>query len=59
MVVRRSAILRLLSHEIREIIMVFEETAPAGKKKTTSHLHRDGDEVAHVLSGEITFRVGG
>jgi hypothetical protein len=37
--------------------MLFEETAPAGTE-TTFHLHRDSDEVAYVLSGEITFKIG-
>jgi quercetin dioxygenase-like cupin family protein len=37
--------------------MLFEETAPVGTE-TTFHLHRDSDEVAWVLSGEITFRIG-
>jgi quercetin dioxygenase-like cupin family protein len=38
-------------------IMMFEETVPTG---TTSafHLHHDSDEVAYVLSGEVTFRIG-
>jgi quercetin dioxygenase-like cupin family protein len=37
--------------------MMFEETLPAG---TTSllHLHRDSDEVAWVLAGEMTFKIG-
>ena len=37
--------------------MLFEEAVPAG---TTSmfHLHRDSDEVAYVLSGEVTFKIG-
>jgi uncharacterized cupin superfamily protein len=38
-------------------IMMFEETAPAGTK-STFHLHHDSDEVAHVLSGEVTFKIG-
>jgi quercetin dioxygenase-like cupin family protein len=37
--------------------MLFEETAPAGTE-TTFHLHRDSDEVAYVLAGEITFKIG-
>jgi hypothetical protein len=37
--------------------VLFEETAPAGTE-TTFHLHRDSDEVAYVLSGEITFKIG-
>jgi quercetin dioxygenase-like cupin family protein len=37
--------------------MMFEETLAAD---TTSlfHLHRDSDEVAWVLAGEITFKIG-
>jgi len=53
----RSFALKLLGHETGESIMMFEETLPPG---TTSlfHLHRDSDEVAWVLDGEITFKVG-
>jgi quercetin dioxygenase-like cupin family protein len=49
--------LKLLGHETGESIMMFEETLPGG---TTSllHLHRDSDEVAWVLAGEITFMIG-
>ena len=51
----RSAALRLLGGETGPSIMLFEETAPAGTE-TTFHLHRD--EVAYVMSGEITFKIG-
>jgi quercetin dioxygenase-like cupin family protein len=53
----RSFDLKLLGRETGESIMMFEETLPAG---TTSlhHLHRDSDEVAWVLAGEITFMIG-
>ncbi len=34
--------------------MMFEETIPAGIK-STSHMHDDSDEVAYVLTGEITL----
>ena len=37
--------------------MMFEETVPAGTK-STFHLHHDSDEVAYVLSGEVTFLIG-
>jgi quercetin dioxygenase-like cupin family protein len=49
--------MKLLGRETNESIMMFEETLPAG---TTSlfHLHRDSDEVAWVLEGEITFQIG-
>ena len=49
--------LKLLSSETGDSIMLFGETAPAGTE-TTFHLHRDSDEVAYVLSGEITFKIG-
>jgi quercetin dioxygenase-like cupin family protein len=53
----RSEALKLLSGDTGNSIMLFEETAPAGTD-TTFHLHRDSDEVAYVLSGEITFKIG-
>lgn len=37
--------------------MMFEEVAPIGTV-TPMHLHHDSDEVAYVLSGEITFKIG-
>jgi uncharacterized RmlC-like cupin family protein len=36
---------------------MFEETVPAGTK-SLFHLHRDSDEVAWVLAGEIIFKIG-
>jgi quercetin dioxygenase-like cupin family protein len=54
---RRSTILKLLGHETNESIMLFEETIPAGTKSTL-HLHHHSDEVAYVLSGEVTFKIG-
>jgi quercetin dioxygenase-like cupin family protein len=53
----RFAALKLLSGETAESVMLFVETAPDGTE-TTFHLHRDSDEVAYVLSGEITFKIG-
>jgi quercetin dioxygenase-like cupin family protein len=53
----RSAALKLLGSHTGDSVMLFEETAPAGTD-TTFHLHRDSDEVAWVLSGEITFKIG-
>ncbi|MGH7096759.1 MAG: cupin domain-containing protein [Stellaceae bacterium] len=53
----RSSALKLLGGETGESIMMFEESAPAGTD-TTLHLHHDSDEIAYVLSGEITFRIG-
>ena len=51
----RFAALKLLGHETNESIMLFEETVPVGTK-SLFHLHRDSDEVAWVLAGEITFK---
>src|SRR5215510_5060181 len=53
----RFAALKLLGHETNGSIMLFEETVPAGTK-SLFHLHRDSDEVAWVLAGEITFKIG-
>ena len=53
----RSATLKLQSEETAASVMMFEEVAPAGTV-TNFHLHRDSDEVAYVLSGEITFKIG-
>jgi len=53
----RFAALKLLGQETNESIMMFEETVPAGTK-SLFHLHRDSDEVAWVLEGEITFKIG-
>ena len=53
----RFAALKLLGHETNESIMLFEETVPFGTK-SFFHLHRDSDEVAWVLAGEITFEIG-
>jgi quercetin dioxygenase-like cupin family protein len=53
----RSFALKLLGRETNESIMMFEETLPAGTS-STHHLHHDSDEVAWVLSGEFTFKIG-
>jgi quercetin dioxygenase-like cupin family protein len=53
----RSSALKLLGGETGESVMMFEETAPVGTQ-TTYHLHHDSDEVAYVLAGEITFKIG-
>ena len=53
----RSIVLKLLSGATDDSIMLFEETIPAGTK-STFHLHHDSDEVAWVLGGEITFKIG-
>src|SRR5262249_28752083 len=53
----RFAALKLLGRETNESIMLFEKTVPPGTK-SLFHLHRDSDEVAWVLAGEITFMIG-
>jgi quercetin dioxygenase-like cupin family protein len=53
----RSFSLKLRGGETRDSIMMFEETVPPGTKSTL-HLHHDSDEVAYVLSGEVTFKIG-
>src|SRR5437667_12873339 len=53
----RSFTLKLRGGETGDSIMMLEETVPAGTK-STFHLHRDGDEAAYVLSGEVTFLIG-
>ena len=53
----RFSALKLLGGDTADSIMLFEETAPVGTE-TTFHLHRDSDEVAYVLSGEVTMKIG-
>ena len=53
----RSFALKLRGGETGDSIMMFEETVPAGTK-STFHLHHGSDEVAYVLSGEVTFKIG-
>jgi mannose-6-phosphate isomerase-like protein (cupin superfamily) len=54
----RSYSVKLRGGETGDSIMTFEEIVPAGTK-STFHLHHDSDEVAYVLSGEVTFMIGG
>ena len=53
----RLAALKLLGHETGESIMLFEETVPVGTG-STHHLHHDSDEVAWVLEGQFSFKIG-
>jgi quercetin dioxygenase-like cupin family protein len=53
----RFSALKLLGGETAESIMLFEEIAPPGTE-TTFHLHHDSDEVAYVLAGELTMKIG-
>src|SRR5262249_31668671 len=53
----RFAALKLLSGETGGSVMLFVRTAPGGPE-TPFPLHRDSAEVAYVLSGQITFKIG-
>src|SRR5204863_2504046 len=53
----RSYALKLLGGATGDSIMMFEETVADGTNSTL-HLHHDSDEVAYVLSGEVTFLIG-
>ena len=53
----RSAALKMLTRETAGSVMIFEEIAPA-ETDTPMHTHDDSDEIAYVLSGEITFKIG-
>jgi quercetin dioxygenase-like cupin family protein len=53
----RSVALKLRGGATGGSIMMFEETVPPGTK-STFHLHHDSDEVAYVLGGEVTFKIG-
>ena len=53
----RSFALKLLGGATGDSIMMCEETVPAGTK-STFHSHHDSDEVAYVLGGEVTFKIG-
>jgi quercetin dioxygenase-like cupin family protein len=53
----RSAALKVLNGQSGQSVMMFEEVAPANTA-TDLHLHRDSDEIAYVLSGQVTFKIG-
>ena len=52
----RSATLKITS-DIAQSVMMFEEVAPTDTV-TDLHIHHDSDEIAYVLSGEVTFMIG-
>jgi quercetin dioxygenase-like cupin family protein len=52
----RSAALKITS-DTAQSVMMFEEVAPTDTV-TELHIHHDSDEIAYVLSGEVTFMVG-
>jgi quercetin dioxygenase-like cupin family protein len=53
----RSFALKLRGHETAGSIMMFEETLPPGTA-SLHHIHHGSDEVAWVLDGEFTFKIG-
>lgn len=53
----RFSALKLLGGDTGQSVMLFEETAPVGTE-TTFHLHHDSDEIAYVLAGEVTMKIG-
>ena len=53
----RSTAIKLTGQETGGSLMTFEETVPAGTGSTL-HVHRDSDEIAYILSGEVTFKIG-
>ena len=50
--------MKLFGRETGQSVTLFEQAVPAGSRNSWLHLHRDSDEVAWVLAGEITFRIG-
>lgn len=50
--------MKLFGRETGESMTLFEQTVPAGSRSSWLHLHRDSDEIAWVLEGEFTFRIG-
>ena len=50
--------MKLFGRETGQSVTLFEQSVPAGSKNSWLHLHRDSDEVAWVLEGEFTFRIG-
>jgi quercetin dioxygenase-like cupin family protein len=50
--------MKLFGRETGQNVTLFEQTVPAGSKNSWLHLHRHSDEVAWVLEGEFTFKIG-
>ena len=53
----RTGAVKLAGQEANESVMMFEETVPEGIG-SSHHLHYDSDEVAWVLEGDFTFKIG-
>lgn len=50
--------MKLFGRDTAESVTLFEQAVPAGSRNSWLHLHRDSDEIAWVLEGEFTFRIG-
>ena len=50
--------MKLFGRETGQSVTLFEQAVPAGSRNSWLHLHRDSDEVAWVLEGEFTFKIG-
>jgi quercetin dioxygenase-like cupin family protein len=50
--------MKLFGRETGQSITLWEQAVPAGSKNSWLHLHRDSDEIAWVLEGEFTFKIG-
>lgn len=50
--------MKLFGRETGGSVTLFEQTVPAGSKNSWLHLHRHSDEIAWVLEGEFTFKIG-
>ena len=50
--------MKLFGRETGQSVTLFEQSVPAGSKNSWLHLHHDSDEVAWVLDGEFTFKIG-
>ena len=50
--------MKLFGRETGEGVTLFEQAVPTGSKSSWFHLHRDSDEIAWVLEGEFTFKIG-
>jgi mannose-6-phosphate isomerase-like protein (cupin superfamily) len=49
--------LKLVGCDTADSITLFEEICPVGRKRLY-HLHRESDEVAWVVAGEFSFKIG-
>jgi quercetin dioxygenase-like cupin family protein len=50
--------MKLFGRDTGQSVTLWEQAVPAGSRNSWLHLHRDSDEVAWVLEGEFTFKIG-